>query len=108
MRRTLAAEAEQITGPGADSHRLGPERSRTHAPARSSPPRMRPGRQASAPGRRPLPTPPGPFPADRAPRAGLSEGRRRRRRDAEMLLVVRRAERGRWPLDGGRGVRNPT
>jgi hypothetical protein len=95
VHQTLAAAAEQITDPGVDSRRPGAEQSRTNVPEKIQP-------AACASG--PAGICPGPAAVDLAQdgswstvpsRAGLSAGRRRRRRDAEVLLVVRRAEQGR-------------
>jgi len=83
---TLAAEAEQITHPCHVLRRTG-SGSTGADPGREAIRDQRSGSWLTV-----------------SSRAGLSAGRRRRRRDAELLLVVRRAERDRELLGGGRGV----
>jgi hypothetical protein len=106
MRPTLAIEAEQITDPGAVRRRLGAEQPRTNVPGSIQPAARPSGSDGGRPG-----------PADVGDRrscsrstvsspALLSAGRPRRRRDAELLLVVRRAEQGRGFLTGGRDARS--
>lgn len=75
----LAAESEQVTDPG-------------HVPRRPGPVTVGDPRAG--------------FRVTVSSLVGLSAGRRRRRRDAEMLLIIRRAERDSGLLDGGADVRS--
>jgi hypothetical protein len=85
---TLAAEADQITDPG---HVLRPTGS---------------GSTGAGPGQEAIRDQRSGSRFTVSSRAGLSAGRRRRRRDAEMLLIIRRAERDSGLLDGGADVRS--
>jgi hypothetical protein len=105
VRLMLAAESEQVTDPGHVPRRTGPERLRTDPPGGIQPAARASGSTGAGAGqeairdrRRGFRTP--------VSSAGVSAGRRRRRRDAEMLLIIRRAERDRGLLDGGADVRS--
>ena len=105
MRPTLAAEAEQITDPGAVSRRLGTQQPRTNVLGKVQVAACASGSPGTGPGPVPVGDPRSRSRVSPPSPAGLPAGHRRRRRDAEMLLVVRRAEQGRGLLDGGRDVR---
>jgi hypothetical protein len=106
VRLMLATESEQVTDPGHVPRRTGPERVRTDPPGRMQPAARASGSTGAGAGQE----------ANRDHRsgsrvtvssaAGLSAGRLRRRRDAEMLLIIRRAERDSGLLDGGADVRS--
>jgi hypothetical protein len=106
VRLTLAAEAEQITDPGAVARRLGAEQPGTNVLGKIQPAARASGSTGVCPGLAAVGDPRGGSRLTVSSEAGLTAGRRRRRRDAEMLLVVRRAERGRGLLGGGHDVRS--
>lgn len=104
MRPTLAAEPEQVIAPGHVPRRTGAARLRLEPPGGMQPAAGPSGPAAAGPGQEAT--------SDRhsGSRSTVSSGAglpaRRRRRDTEMLLVVRRAERDRGLLDRGRDVRS--
>ena len=94
-----------VTDPGHVPRRTGPERLRTDPPGGIQPAARASGstgagavQEAIRDRRRGSRTP--------VSSAGVSAGHRRRRRDAEMLLIIRRAERDSGLLDGGADVRS--
>jgi hypothetical protein len=106
MRLTLAVETDQSTDSGLGPRRTGAERLRTTRRAIVEPAALPSGSTSACPGREGIHNQRSDPRSTVSSRPGLSAGRRRRRRDAEVLLVVRRAEQGRGLLDGGRGVRS--
>jgi hypothetical protein len=106
VRLMLAAESEQVTKSGHVPCRTGPERLRTDPPRRIQPAARASGSTGVGPGPVTVGDPRAGFRVTVSSLVGLSSGRRRRRRDAEMLLVIRRAERDSGLLDGGADVRS--
>lgn len=102
VRPTLAAEAEQVTDPGALSRRPGAEPARTNVPGGVRRPACASGSVSVCPGPAAVGRPRGEPRLTVSSGAGPAASRRRRRRAAEMLLVVRRAERDGELLDGKR------
>jgi hypothetical protein len=102
VRLMLATESDQVTDPGHVPRRTGPDRSRTDPPGRMQPAARASGSTGAGAGQE----------ANRDHRSGSrvtvssAAGRLRRRRDAEMLLIIRRAERDSGLLDGGADVRS--
>jgi hypothetical protein len=104
VRPTLAGELEKVIAPGRVPRRTGAARLRLEQPGGIQPAASPSGSAAAGPGHEAT--------SDRrsGSRSTVSSGvglpARRRRRDTEMLLVVRRAERDCGLLDGGRDVRS--
>jgi hypothetical protein len=101
VRLTLAAEAEQGTDPGYVPRRTGAERLRTEPLERIQPAARPSGSTSACPLQGAIRDQRSGSRLTLSSRAGRSAGRRRRRRDVEVLLVVRRAEQSRGLLDGG-------
>jgi hypothetical protein len=106
VRLMLAAESEQVTDPGHVPRRTGPERPRTDPPGRTEPAARASGSTGVGPGPVSVGDPRAGSRVTVSSLVGLSAGRRRRRRDAEMLLITRRAERDSGLLVGGADVRS--
>jgi hypothetical protein len=106
VRLTLATEAEHITDPGRVPRRAGAERLRPEPLAGIQPAARTSGLSGTRAGTDAVRDHRAGSRLTVSARAGPSAGRRRRRRDMEVLLVVRRAERDRVLLDGGHGVRS--
>jgi hypothetical protein len=97
---TLTVHSEQTS----DFCRLGAEQPHTSVPGKIQPAERTAGWMGVFPGPAAVAGSQSRSPGTAPSRAGLSAERRRCRRDAEMLLVVRRAEHGRDLLDGGRDL----
>jgi len=108
VRQMLAAQAEQITEPGAVSRRLGAAQPGTNAPGNIQPAARASGAMGRCAGPATGDNPRAGSRSTGSSAAGLPAGRRQRRRDTEMVLVVRRAERGPGLLDGGNDGRSRT
>jgi hypothetical protein len=106
VRFMLAAESEQFTAPGHVLRRTGPERLRTDPPGGIQPAAHASGSTGAGAGQEVIRDQRSGSRSTVSSRAGLSTERRRRRRDAELLLIVRSAERDSGLLGGGRGVRS--